>query len=215
MALAFFSFVCFLSLSAPSQVLKHPGVVHVDHVDLDGQVIETCKQFFPWAKAWEDVRATLHVADGAAFVRDAEDGSYDVIIQDSSDPWAIDNNGNQVPLPSGVLYSKEHFGHISRILKPNGIFNFQAETFNLPSDVDGISEWRQLALSSGFATSRYGSLYIATYPTGQIGFLLCEKNPDAATSLEDVTKRFQALSSPEGTTMAEATTYYQPKLQQR
>lgn len=110
-------------------------------------------------------------------------------------------------LPSSLLYTREHFQDIVRILTPAGIFNFQAETFNVPSDVEGILEWRKQALQVGFHRARYGSLYTSSYMTGQIGFLLCEKLPSACSSQEEVLSRFNALQ--------EKTSYYQPKLQQR
>ena len=35
-----------------SEVLKHPEVEHVDHVDLDSDVIDVCRNHFPWGSAW-------------------------------------------------------------------------------------------------------------------------------------------------------------------
>ena len=75
------------------QVLKHPSVERVDHVDLDEFVIEVCREHFPWGSAWEDPRVTLHVADGAEFVRGA---AYTAEIrqnpQQSSQPIAANLN---------------------------------------------------------------------------------------------------------------------------
>jgi len=107
------------------EVLKHESVVHVDHVDLDGEVVEVCKEHFSWGKAWKDSRVTLHIDDGAKFVNDAPDGFYDVIIQDSSDPFTIGEDGNPIDLPSSVLYSAEHYSNIRRVLSKDGVFNFQ------------------------------------------------------------------------------------------
>jgi len=191
-----------------SEVLKHPMVEHVDHVDLDEGVINTCKEHFSWGKAWDDPRVTLHIADGAAFVRDAPAGSYDVIVQDSSDPSSWDENGQEVILPSSVLYSEYHLKNLVRALSPHGVFNFQAETFQLPSDLKGISEWRDMVLEVGFESAQYGSLTISSYPTGQIGFLLCKKCSKSGSSTEDVEHRFREMVQA-GT----GTTYYQPKLQ--
>jgi len=191
-----------------SEVLKHPMVEHVDHVDLDEGVIETCKEHFSWGKAWDDPRVTLHISDGAAFVRNAPAGHYDVIIQDSSDPFTWTDEGHTVELPSSVLYSEEHLGYLFRALSPEGVFNFQAETFNLPSDLKGIKDWRYDALETGFESAQYGSLMISSYPTGQIGFLLCKKNKESGPSMEEVEQRFEEIVQAGLTT-----TYYQPKLQ--
>jgi spermidine synthase len=118
--------VVLIPLVVSLQVLKHKSVEHVDHVDLDEDVVKTCEQYFPqWGDAWKDHRALLHICDGAQFVRDAADGTYDVIIQDSSDPFVVGDDGVMKPLPSEALYEKGHICQLHRILKPNGILNIQ------------------------------------------------------------------------------------------
>lgn len=112
-----------------SEVLKHASVEHVDHVDLDDQVIETCKKFFKWGNAWSDPRVHLHIEDGANFVKKATPGSYDVVIQDSSDPWTSNEKGETIPLPSSSLYEKEHISNIFRALANDGILNFQVRIY--------------------------------------------------------------------------------------
>lgn len=191
-----------------SEVLKHDSVEHVDHVDLDGEIVETCKTYFGWSQAWSDPRVTLHIEDGAAFVENAPEASYDVIIQDSSDPWTWGEDGEKVVLPSSVLYSNEHFANLHRILKPNGILNLQAETIQIPSDLHGIRDWRRLAMAVGFAEARYGSLMISSYPTGQIGFLLCEKDSKGFSSPSDIEKRYTEMVA-----KGKGTSYYHPPQQ--
>jgi spermidine synthase len=111
-----------------SEVLKHPEVEHVDHVDLDGAVVQVCKAHFVWGNAWDDPRVSLHIADGAEFIKNATAGSYDVIIQDSSDPFTWDEEtGEKIELPSKSLYTDEHFENISMALGDKGVFSFQAE----------------------------------------------------------------------------------------
>jgi len=190
-------------------VLKHPEVEHVDHVDLDGDVIEVCKEHFSWGKAWDDERVHLHIADGAAFVANAPEGFYDVIIQDSSDPYTWEEDtGAKVDLPSKTLYSDDHFVNIEKSLGVDGVFSFQAETFNIESDLEGIVEWRQRALDVGFKEARYGSITISSYPTGQIGFLLCRKSEDSPPSMTSVNSRFDDMEK-----LGQRTSYYQPSLQ--
>ena len=50
---------------------------------------------------------------------------------------------------------------------------------------------------------------ISSYTTGQIGFLLCEKLPSVASTIEDVTNRWNTIQTTEN-----GTSYYQPRLQQ-
>ena len=228
-----------------SEVLKHATVEHVDHVDLDEQVVETCKKFFKWGSAWSDPRVHLHIEDGAQFVKNAEAGYYDVVIQDSSDPWTSNEKGETIPLPSSSLYVPEHILNIYRALADNGILNFQvrkivleysclardvctgmerltrrvrcrrrrrflskqAETMQIPNDFKGAEEWRKSALQNGFKRVRYGTITIPTYPTGQIGFMLCEK---AAIDPTNVGQRFRIMAA-----SGMKTAYYHPRLQQR
>lgn len=192
-----------------SEVLKHESVTHVDHVDLDGEVVKVCKEHFTWGSAWDDERVTLHIANGATFVKNALDNYYDVIVQDSSDPYVMNDEGEMIDLPSGVLYSIEHYRNINRILSKDGVFSFQAETFNIPSDLKGICNWRNDALEAGFESVKYGSLYISSYPTGQIGFLTAQKNASAEDTAESVQNRFNKME-----TNGKGTSYYQPSLQQ-
>lgn len=191
-----------------SEVLKHSTVEHVDHVDLDGEVINVCKQYFSWSKGWDDPRVHLHVADGATFIANAPDRFYDVIIQDSSDPWTWSPNGQKIVLPSSVLYSEQHFQHISRSLKNDGILVIQAESLQIPSDFNGIREWRNLALRAGFHKVQYGTIMISSYPTGQIGMLMCEKNSLNSSNLEDIEERYRN----DIIIKNQFTTYYHPLL---
>jgi spermidine synthase len=191
-----------------SEVLKHSEVEHVDHVDLDGDVIDVCRDHFSWGEAWNDPRVHLHIADGAKFAESVADGFYQVIIQDSSDPYTWDKNGNKIDLPSKSLYSHQHFENIERILSPDGLFNFQAETFNIEADLEGIVEWRQQALALGFEEAKYGSIMISSYPTGQIGFLLCKKSAESSSTMKEIEDRFSTMVKSKL-----ETTYYQPKLQ--
>jgi len=187
------------------EVLKHPCVEHVDHVELDPDVITACKLHFPSTNAaWEDKRVTVHVRDGMEFVKSAASNKYDVIIQDSSDPFAVDEEDAEqhFDLPSSVLYTLDHFREMHRILKEDGILNFQSETIHIPSDIKGVKSWREQALQVGFQSADYGSIFITTYITGQIGCLLCRKMKDDRP-LEEIKKRWNEME----------TSYYHPGLQ--
>lgn len=156
-----------------SELLKHPSVSSIDHVELDEEVINVGKEHLPWGDAWQDKRVNLVIGDGAAFVKQqAEKGeSYHVIVQDASDPFWLDAKGEVTILPSSVLYDTSHFEALYKLLRPKeGVLVFQAETYNIPSNLDSMRKWRNLLRDLGFDKPRYGSISISTYPTGQIGF---------------------------------------------
>jgi len=124
-----------------SEVLKHKTVSTIDHVELDEGVIEASKRYFDWARdLWDDDRVHLHVRDGSKFlvemaieVESSGTIPYDVIIQDSADPFVVEEDGVTITtLPSAVLYSPDHFSAVFRSLNPeSGVFLFQAETYNV------------------------------------------------------------------------------------
>ena len=180
-----------------SELLKHPHVGSIDHVEvcaaerscqcvllshnllllsplnylqLDKEVITVAQQYLPWGDAWKSEKVNLVIADGAAFVKEqANKGkSYHVVIQDASDPFYLDADGSVVSLPSSVLYSTSHFESLHGLLQPDeGVLMFQAETYNIPSNLESIHKWRKILEDVGFASPRYGTISIGTYPTGK------------------------------------------------
>lgn len=202
-----------------SEVLKHESVAQVDHVDLDGDVVEVCKEYFPdlGKRAWKEVErgadglVNLRIGDGAKFVRDEATAEfYDVIIQDSSDAETWDAEGNVITLPSSVLYSSKYFSDVYRILGPAGVFIFVADTFNIPSCVDDIRKWRRDLINAGFLSCSYGSITISSYATGQIGFLMCRKSEhDLISHKKLVQNRYDRMVE-----RGLETSYYHPKLQE-
>ena len=76
---------------AAREAVRHPEVESVTMVDIDGQVIELSKKYFPEiskAILEKDPKLTVKVGDGIAFMREAEN-YYDVIIVDCSDPCLL------------------------------------------------------------------------------------------------------------------------------
>lgn len=160
-----------------SELLKYPFIQSIDHVELDEEVINVSKNYFPWAKdLWQDERVNLVITDGAAFVKEKAsqaDTYYNVIIQDASDPFFMEPDGTFKILPSHVLYTNTHFEMMHKLLEPmKGVLMFQAETYNIPSNLQEIKKWRSNLSNIGFEKVRYGSIAIGTYPTGQIGFMV-------------------------------------------
>lgn len=158
-----------------SEMLKYPQIASIDHAELDEEVINVSKEHLPWADGWNDERVNLVIGDGAQFVREqaAKGATYHVIVQDASDPFWLDDDGAVTELPSSVLYEPEHFESLHKLLKPKeGVLVLQAETYNIPSNLESIRKWRELLEGIGFQKPRYGSISIATYPTGQIGFFV-------------------------------------------
>lgn len=159
------------------EVFKHPSVEKCDLVDIDGRVIEESKIHFPEiACSFADARANTVVGDGAAWVKDKTE-CYDVIIVDSSDPEG----------PASVLFGEEFYKNVLRALRPGGIVCSQGESIWLHLGlIERLSSF--LKGTIGFAQTKYGMIYIPTYPCGSIGCLVSAK-----TAGSDVTKPMREL----------------------
>ncbi|ACU95301.1 spermidine synthase [Saccharomonospora viridis] len=78
-----------------SQLAVAAGATHVDHVDIDREVVELCAEHLPYGYTPEELERAergdgpvkMHYADGWEFVRrvaenDDEDAKYDIIVAD-------------------------------------------------------------------------------------------------------------------------------------
>jgi spermidine synthase len=161
------------------EVCRHAGVKRVVLCEIDELVIATAKRFFPKvasalggvgggdaSESPADPRVTVHVGDGAAFVRE-HPGEFDVIITDSSDPLP----GS----PATALFEREYYSDLRDALRDGGIIATQAECMWLHLDLikKMVDFSREL-----YDTAAYAYTCIPTYPSGQIGFILGAKGKD-------------------------------------
>lgn len=95
------------------RVLQHRTVEKAVMVEIDGEVIRLAKEFMPGiaGDAWTDPRAEVIVGDGIDYVRQAESGSFDAIIVDSTDPIGVGE----------VLFTDEFYANSARILTDRGL----------------------------------------------------------------------------------------------
>ena len=137
------------------ECLRHPGVRHLDRVEIDGRVVELSREHLPTigGSAWSDPRFQLTVGDGIGWAADAADASYDVVLVDGSDPAG----------PAEGLFNRTFFDHCRRILKPGGVFATQSESPEAFRDVH-IAMVRLIREVFGHADPLYG--WVPMYPSG-------------------------------------------------
>ena len=137
------------------ECLRHPGVQHLDMVEIDGRVVELSQKHLAsvGGGCWQDPRFHLTVGDGIAWAADCTDGSYDVVIVDGSDPSG----------PAEGLFNRSFFEHCRRILRPGGVFATQSESPEAFRQVH-IDPVRLLEAVFGHADPRYG--WVPMYPSG-------------------------------------------------
>mgnify|MGYP001637979354 FL=1 len=101
------------------EVAKHGSVEHITMVEIDGTVVDMCKEFLPNHSngAYDDPRLNLVIDDGMRFVATTTE-KFDVIISDSTDPIG----------PGEVLFSENFYQACHRCLNEGGILVTQNGT---------------------------------------------------------------------------------------
>ncbi|KIY66865.1 saccharopine dehydrogenase [Cylindrobasidium torrendii FP15055 ss-10] len=158
------------------EVLKHDSVKEVVLCDIDEAVVRVSKTYLPhMSELLSSPKVTVFIGDGFKFLADNE-GTYDVIITDSSDPVG----------PAESLFQKPYFQLLHDALTPGGSISTQAECLWLHLPL--ITELKKMTLTI-FPKSEYAYTTIPTYPSGQIGFMICSKDAgrDLKTPLRTLT----------------------------
>lgn len=167
------------------EVLRHKtadGLVQsVELCDIDGEVVNQSKIHFPQiACGLSDPCVKVTVGDGVAYVKNAKDNDYDIIIIDTTDPEG----------PASELFGADFYKNVMRILRPGGIVCNQGESVWLHRPL--IEKMMKFMKESvGFATVKYAMIYIPTYPCGSIGTLVCAK--DASTNVLEPVRPVESL----------------------
>ncbi|MDH4379535.1 MAG: polyamine aminopropyltransferase [Vampirovibrionales bacterium] len=158
---------------AVREALKHPSVTEVVLCEIDGMVIDACRQHLPTiAGPWlDDARVTVKVADGIAYVRDC-DRSFDVILVDSTDPTG----------PGEVLFSPEFYQNAARILNPGGIMVNQTES---PIAMPAAYHRVQRRLKGIFSVVAPYTATIPTYPGGLWSWTFCSNGVGPLENIRD------------------------------
>ncbi|MCO5549525.1 hypothetical protein L7F22_002997 [Adiantum nelumboides] len=159
------------------EVVKHDSVKEAVLCDIDEAVPRLSKIYLPkLAAGLTHPKSTVHIGDGFAYLQQPENkGAFDVIITDSSDPVG----------PAEALFQPPFFKLLKEALKPGGHISTQGECqwIHLPL----IRELRQ-STKELFPVAEYAYTTIPTYPSGQIGFVVCslDAEHDVRHPLRDV-----------------------------
>ncbi len=101
------------------EVLKHPGVEEAWQVEIDERVTRLAEEYFPeLCSANADPRANFFFGDGIKWMADADPGSIDVIIVDSTDPVG----------PAEGLFAVDFYHNCYQALREGGILVQQSES---------------------------------------------------------------------------------------
>ncbi|TET69444.1 MAG: polyamine aminopropyltransferase [Candidatus Aminicenantes bacterium] len=142
---------------ALKEILRYP-IEHACLVEIDQQVIDVSKEYFPWLlPSLEDGRTELIIADGSEFI-EKTDKKFDIVFIDSSDPTG----------PSTSLHEKGFYENLKRCLNLEGIVVLQAGSpfYHLESIKKKDAFLKKLFKNVCFYTSP-----VPTYPGGSWCFV--------------------------------------------
>ncbi len=133
------------------RVLQHRSVQRAVMVEIDEAVVRLSREHLPMlgGDAWNDPRTDLRIGDGIAHVREADPGTYDVIIVDSTDPIGVGE----------VLFTEAFYADCARVLSRGGIIVNQCGVPFMQAD-----ELRETSLRRAKAFADV-SAYVAAVPT--------------------------------------------------
>lgn len=147
------------------EVIKHDSVESAILCDIDEAVIRLSKKYLPgMAIGYQHPKVQVNIEDGFKFL-ESRQNEFDVIITDSSDPEG----------PAESLFQKPYFELLFGALKEGGVISTQAENqwLHLPLITKLKKDCKEV-----FPNVEYAYTTIPTYPSGQIGFMVCCKDAD-------------------------------------
>ncbi|MCJ1351841.1 MAG: putrescine aminopropyltransferase [Icmadophila ericetorum] len=153
------------------EVVKHSTVEKAILCDIDEAVIRLSKKYLPGMSiGFQHPNVDVHVGDGFKFLEERKN-EFDVIITDSSDPEG----------PAESLFQKPYFELLHGALKEGGVITTQGSE-NVFLHLSLIASLKK-SCKEVFPVVEYAYTTIPTYPSGQIGFMVCCK--DASRDIKE------------------------------
>lgn len=163
---------------AAVQALKWRSVERVLVVDIDCHVVNACRKHLSCVHkfCWNDERADMEIENALHFVQDSNNGTYDVIVSDLTDPIKES--------PILELFTVEHFTNVKSRLKPGGVLALQGGPLSLiesdlfPRICRTLEEVFENVLPAQVFAPKYGSPLAIAYATDSSGELPSMKDID-------------------------------------
>ncbi len=164
------------------EVVRYSEINTVTLCEIDGAVIEVCRQHFPeLTGGLQDKRVKIEIADGLKFLADSAPDRYDVVIVDATDPIG----------PGRCLYTPEFYRSVARALRDGGVMAAHTESpwgqSEMLCRIDGN-------IKTAFEHVRPYLGTVPTYPRGLWSWTLAANR--ALDPASFVQARFQAVAPP-------------------
>ena len=137
------------------EVLRHDSVQTATQIELDERVTRVCERYFPeLCEANDDPRASLLFEDAIAWMNNAEAGSADVILLDTTDPVG----------QASRLFGETFYADCHRVLRDGGIVVAQSESPLF--DMELLQDINKGMKTAGFSSVQSLPFPQCTYPSG-------------------------------------------------
>ncbi len=141
------------------EVCKYPSLKRATLVEIDDQVVQASRRFFPQiSSSLTDPRVEIVHADGVEYIRSFHE-TFDVVIVDSTEPVG----------PAKSLFQAPFYQAVFSALKPDGLMVAQTESPFINAD---LIRSVQAHIQSVFPDTYLYLASIPTYPSGLWSFSL-------------------------------------------
>lgn len=145
------------------EILKHKYIEKVYFVEIDEEVINVSRRYFPSVSSGvDDARVEIKIMDGAEFVTKKKRSDIDAVIIDSTDIIGFARS----------LFTDEFFTSVKSCLKDDGMFVTHTESLHFHKDM--VIEIQEV-LKRVFPIVDLYTAPIATYPGNWWAFAVASK----------------------------------------
>lgn len=103
-------------------LLGNPGVKEVVTIEIEPEMVEGARIFYPAnRRAYDDPRSRLVIDDAKSYFA-SEQRRFDIILSEPSNPWVSGVSG---------LFTSEFYGRVSQYLTPDGVLGQWIHTYEL------------------------------------------------------------------------------------
>ncbi len=155
-----------------AKTLLELGFKRIVNVEIDSQVVEVSRRFFPnLSSAFDDPKVELIIGDGIKYAKTSKE-KFDVVIIDSTDPVG----------PAEGLFNKDFYKGVKNLISENGVVVSQSGS---PFYQPNALKLAYGGMKEVFHDVRPYTAFIPTYPSGFWSFTMAA-NADLEPRKEDV-----------------------------
>lgn len=142
-----------------AKTLLNLGFKRIVNVEIDNQVVEVSRRFFPeLSSAFDDPAVELIIGDGIKYAKTTKE-KFDIVIIDSTDPVG----------PAEGLFNREFYNAVKKLISDGGVVVSQSGS---PFYQPNALELAYSGMKDVFSDVKVYTAFIPTYPSGFWSFTM-------------------------------------------